>query len=110
MEIEKQGKFLSTCLTVCVCVFPSACSSVRTSGLPQLFCQKAKDFLICEKRARGGQFSEKPDSARISHNFQKRSYLGHKKHVCWIIHYNESMLNFCLIIANQKLIKLLKHV
>ena len=30
MEIEKQGKFISTCLTVCVCVFPSAFSSVHT--------------------------------------------------------------------------------
>ena len=33
--------------------------------------------------------SEKPDSARVSHNFQKFSDLGQKKHVCWINHYFE---------------------
>ena len=27
--------------------------------------------------------------ARVNHNFQKFSDLRHKKHVCWINHYNE---------------------
>ena len=53
------------------------------------FLSKSLRFLKCEKRARSSQFSEKPDSARVNHNFQKFSDLRHKKHVCWINHYNE---------------------
>ena len=49
-----------------------------------IFLSKSLRFLKCEKRARGCQFSEKPDSARVSHNFQRFSDLGHKKHVKWM--------------------------
>ena len=52
------------------------------------FVKKPKSFENV-KSEHGLQFSEKPDSARVNHNFQKFSDLGHKNHACWINHYNE---------------------
>ena len=52
------------------------------------FVKKPKIFEKCEKRTRGSQFSEKPDSGHVNHNFQKFSDLRNKN-ICWINHYNE---------------------
>ena len=60
------------------------------SGRPAtiFFVKKPKIFEKV-KSEHGRQFSEKPDSARVNHNFQKFSDLGHKNHACLINHYNE---------------------
>ena len=58
------------------------------------FLSKSLRFLRCEKRALDSQLLEKPDSARVNHNFQKFSDLRHKKHVSWINHYNKHDTTF----------------
>ena len=79
------------------------------AGLAQVFLSKSLRFLKCEKPAPGSQFSEKPNSARVSHNFQKLSDLGHKKNMFAGSILTMSMIvmiqhHFCLIIMNEKLI------
>ena len=70
-----------------------------------IFLSESLRFLKCEKRARGSQFSEKPDSARVNHNFQKFSDLRHKNMFAGsIITMNMIQHYFCLILMNQKLI------
>ena len=52
------------------------------------------------------QFSEKPDSVRINHNFQKIPDLGHKNIVAGsIITMSMIQHHFCLLIMNRKFIK-----
>ena len=74
------------------------------TGLPHFFVKKPKIFKNVKSK-RGGQFSEKPDSARVNHNFQKFSDLGHKNmFAISIITMSMIQHHLCLIIINEKLI------
>ena len=65
-----------------------SCSTLQACH--NFFVKKPKIFKIVKsERACSSQFSEKPDSARVNHNFKKFSDLRHKKYVCWNNHYNE---------------------
>ena len=66
--------------------FRSQAAIVRPSTI--FFVKKPK-ILENVKSERAVANFQKKRIPRVSHNFQKFSDLGHKKHVCWINHYNE---------------------
>ena len=53
------------------------------------FVKKPKVFENVKSECAAANFQKKTESVCIDHNFQKFSDLRHKKHVCWINHYNE---------------------
>ena len=60
----------------------------RLQACHNFFVKKPKIFENVKSKRVAANF-QKTDSARVSQNFQNFSDLRHKKHVCWINHYNE---------------------